>query len=76
MAISSSRPGEACHSVKDMSSCSVSSTGNFFAEFRPENYYFDLYTGFFMENFLQIRQILTTLFFFSSRQIFIISSLQ
>jgi hypothetical protein len=35
-----------------------------FAEFRPEKYDFDLYTRFFMESLIQIRQILTTIFFF------------
>jgi hypothetical protein len=37
-----------------------------FAEFRPEKYDFDLFTGFFMEKIIQIRQILTTSFFFKS----------
>jgi hypothetical protein len=37
VAISGSRPGEACHLVKDMSSCSVSFTSKFLPNFDLKN---------------------------------------
>ncbi len=71
VAISGSRPGEACHSVKDMSSCSVSFTGKFLPNFDLKNTIL-IFHG----KIIQIRQVLTIFFFPPSRQIFIMSSLQ